>query len=71
MKFATNNKTYINLNVGYDNKTIGEILTTWLDLQIDNWPNLNWRKHIAYIISKLSSSCFAMRTVTPLLKVIL
>jgi hypothetical protein len=28
MKFATNKKTYINLNTGYDNKTIGEGVTT-------------------------------------------
>jgi hypothetical protein len=25
----------------------------------------NWEKHIEYIIPKLSSTCFAMRTVTP------
>jgi hypothetical protein len=43
MKFATNSKTCINLNIGYDNKTIEEVLTTkFLGLQIDN--NLNWKK---------------------------
>jgi hypothetical protein len=54
--------------VSYDNKTIEEVLTTkFLGLQIDN--NLNWKKHIEYIIPKLSSAYFAMRTVTPLLEV--
>jgi hypothetical protein len=37
MKLATNNKTSINFNIGYDDKTIEEILTTkFLGLQIDN-----------------------------------
>jgi hypothetical protein len=67
MKFATNNKTSINCNIGYGNKTTEEVLTTkFLGLQIDN--NLNWKKHIEYIIPKLSSACFAIRTVTPVLK---
>jgi hypothetical protein len=53
--------------IGYDNKTTEEVLTTKsLSLQTDN--NLNWKKHIEYIIPKLSSACFAMRTVTQLLK---
>jgi hypothetical protein len=68
IKFATNNKPSINFNIAYENKTVEEILRTkFLGLQIDN--NLNWKKHIEYIIPKLSSTCFAMRTVTPLLKV--
>jgi hypothetical protein len=52
----------------YDNKTIEEVLTTkFLGLQIDN--KLNPKKHIEYIIPKLSPACFAMRAVTPLLKI--
>jgi hypothetical protein len=43
MKFTTNNKTSINFNIGYDNKTIAEVVTTkFLGLQIDN--SLNWKK---------------------------
>jgi hypothetical protein len=68
MKFATSNKTSINFNIGYGNKTIEEILRTkLLGLQIDN--NLNWKKHTGYIIPKLTSACFSMRTIIPLLKV--
>jgi hypothetical protein len=52
MKFAsTNNKTGINLNIGYDNNTNEEIRTTkFLSLQTEN--NINWKKHNEYIISK-------------------
>jgi hypothetical protein len=68
MKFATNNKTSINFNIGYDDKTIEEVLTAkFLGLQFDN--NLNWKEYIEYITPKLSSACFAIRTVKPLLKV--
>jgi hypothetical protein len=68
VKFATNKKTCINLNIGYDNRTIEEASTAkFLGLQIYN--NLNWRKHIEYIFPKINSACFAMRTVTPLLKI--
>jgi hypothetical protein len=66
--FTSNNKTSINFNIGHDNKTTEEVVTTkFHGSQIDN--NLNWTKHIEYIIPKLSSACLAMRTVTPLLKV--
>jgi hypothetical protein len=37
-------------------------------LKIDN--NLNWKKYIEYIIPKLSTACFAMRTVKPLFKLV-
>jgi hypothetical protein len=67
MKFVANNKTYINLNICYDNKTIEGVSTKFFGLQIDN--NLKWKKHIEYIIPRRSLACFAMGTVTPLLKV--
>jgi hypothetical protein len=45
MKFAANNKTSISFNVGYDNKTIEEVLTaTFLGLKIVD--NINWKEHI-------------------------
>jgi hypothetical protein len=53
--------------MGFDDKTIEEIETTkFFGLQIDS--NLNWKTHIQYIKPKLSSACFAMRTVTSLVK---
>jgi hypothetical protein len=48
-------------------KTTEEVETTkFLGLQVDN--NLNWKTHIQYIIPKLSSACFAMRTIGSLMK---
>jgi hypothetical protein len=45
MKFCTNNKTCVNLNMGFDDETIEEVETTkFLGLQIDS--NLNWKTHI-------------------------
>jgi hypothetical protein len=57
MKFCTNNKTCVNLNIGYDDKSVEEVETTkFLCLQIDS--NLNWKAHIHFIICRLSSACF-------------
>jgi hypothetical protein len=75
MKFCTNSKTCVNLNTGCDDKTIREVETTnFLTLRIDS--NLNCKthsvysiQHIQYIISKLSSAYFAVRTITSLIKI--
>jgi hypothetical protein len=62
MKFTTNNKTSTNFNIGCDNKTTEEVLTSkFLGLQIYN--NIICKKHTEYIIPK-SSACFAMRAVS-------
>jgi hypothetical protein len=67
MKFCTTNKNCVNLSIGYVDKTNVEVETTkFLGLQVDN--NLNWKTHIQYIVPKLSSTCFAMRTITSLMK---
>jgi hypothetical protein len=50
----------------YDDKRNEVETTKFPDLQIDS--NLNWRAHIQYIMLKLSSTCFAMRTVKSLMK---
>jgi hypothetical protein len=53
MKFATKNKTCPSLNLGFDNKLIEEVeANKFRGLQIDK--NLNWKKHIEYIIPKPS-----------------
>jgi hypothetical protein len=62
MKFCTN-KSRFNLYIRYDDKSIEEVeITAFIGLQIDS--NLNWKKHIQYMMPKPSSGCFAMRTVT-------
>jgi hypothetical protein len=56
------------LVVGYDNNFIEEVeANKFLGLQIDN--NLNWKRRIEYIIPKLSSACFTMRTIVPLMRI--
>jgi hypothetical protein len=61
-----NDKICVNLNIWYGDKSIEEMETTeFLGLQIDN---LHWKAHIQYIMPKLSSACFAMRTVTSVIK---
>jgi hypothetical protein len=67
MKFCTTNKNCVNLSIAYEDKTIEEVETaTFLGIQIDN--NLNWKTHIQYIIPELSSACFAIITVTSIMK---
>lgn len=60
-KFCIKNKTRINWNRGYDDKTIEMDTTKFLGLQI--YSNLNWKTHIQYTIPKLSSAYFAASTV--------
>lgn len=68
LKFYTNNKTCVNLNIGFDDKTIQEVETTeFCGLQIDS--NLNWKTHVQYISPKLSSAGVRTRKVTSLMKV--
>jgi hypothetical protein len=63
MTFCINNKSRFNLYISYDDKSIEEVeITAFIGLQIDS--NLNWKAHIQYMMPKLSSACFAMRTVT-------
>jgi hypothetical protein len=66
MKFCTTNENCVNLSIGYEAKTIEVETTKFLGLQIDN--NLNWKMSIQCIIPTLSSTCFATRTVTSLIK---
>jgi hypothetical protein len=66
-KFCTTNKNCVNLSIGYVDKATEEAETTkFFGLQVDN--NLNWKTHIQYIIPKLSSACFVIRTITSLMK---
>jgi hypothetical protein len=60
MKFTTNNKTSINFNIAYENKTTEEVLTTiFFGLQIDNTvlPGYN----VVVYTSGLSCSAFLLK----------
>ena len=67
----TNFMQFINKSIGnsdiqitIDNKHIATVKETkFLGLIIDN--KLSWKGHIDYIIPKLSSACYVMRTVKP------
>jgi hypothetical protein len=62
IKFCTNNRTCVNQNIGYNDKTTEEVETTnFLGLQIDN--NLNWKTCVQYTMPKWSSVCSAVSAV--------
>jgi hypothetical protein len=49
--------------IGYDEKYIEESVNIkFLGLQIDNY--LNWKNHIDLMIPKLSTACYAIRSVS-------
>lgn len=65
MEFSTVNKTCKELVLKCGNTYLNSVSSTkFLGLQIDN--NLNWKKHINYIINKLSAACFSLRVLSPL-----
>jgi hypothetical protein len=53
MKFATNNKTCNNLNIGYDDKTVEQNSLAYKLM-------INWKKRTEHITPKLSSVCYAL-----------
>jgi hypothetical protein len=62
IQFMTKNSSTI--NIGYDNKQIANSTSTkCLGLIIDNM--LSWKSHIDWLMSKLSSACYVIRTVKP------
>jgi hypothetical protein len=64
LQLMTKNSSAININIGYDNKQIANSTSTkLLGLIIDNM--LSWKSHIDWVISKLSSACYAIRAVKP------
>jgi hypothetical protein len=58
---SSKNEMRVNLNIGCDDKTVEEVeKTKFLGLQVDS--NSHWKKRIQYIVPKLNSACFAVRT---------
>jgi hypothetical protein len=63
IKFITNKSSRNDLKIGYNEKYIEESINTkFLGLQTDN--HLNCKNHIDITISKLSVSCYAIRSVS-------
>jgi hypothetical protein len=66
MQFVTKDSSWIDLNITHGNKKMANIHNTkFLGITLDN--TLCWKTHIDTIIPKLSSACFASRTVKPFL----
>jgi len=57
-------KYYSDINITYENNYISKVNDLkFLGLNISN--TLSWKTHIDKILPKLSSACFAMRSVKP------
>jgi len=66
LQFRTNNKIENTLELNYINKTILNVHSVkFLGLLVDD--TLSWDQHINQAASKLSSACYAIWTLTPLL----
>jgi hypothetical protein len=66
LQFRTNNKFENALELNYINKTIVNVHSVkFLGLLVDD--TLSWDQHINQVASKLSSACYAIWTLTPLL----
>jgi hypothetical protein len=63
IKFITKNSPQHTLSTGYKEKCVEESVNTkLLGLQIHN--QLKWKNHIDRLVSKLSSLCYAVRSVS-------
>jgi hypothetical protein len=66
MQFVTKTSSLIDLHVMYKNKEIAyNGNTKFLGLTLVN--TFSWKNHIDTIVPKLSSACFAIRAVKPIL----
>jgi hypothetical protein len=66
MPFVTKTSSLIYLNIFHGHKKIHNVHNTkFLELTLNN--TFSWKIHIDTVILKLSSACYAIRTVKPLL----
>jgi len=64
IQFSSKSLNYLEINITYKNKYITKVNDLkFLGLNINN--TLSWKTHIDKILPKLSSACFAMRSVKP------
>jgi hypothetical protein len=64
IQFINKSTDNLDIKIKIENKLIATVQETkFLGLIIDN--KLSWKGHINYIIPKLSSACYVMRTVKP------
>jgi hypothetical protein len=66
MQFTTKNQDELDNYISFRHKLVASVnCTKFLGLYIDN--KLTWKKHIDYLITKLSSARFIIRTVKPIM----
>jgi hypothetical protein len=66
MQFVTRTSSLLELNIFHGNeKTANSYNTKFLGLTLDN--TLSWKVYIDSVVPRLSSACFSMRMVKPLL----
>jgi hypothetical protein len=66
MQFVTKINSLLHLNIMHRNKNIVNIHNiTFLGLILDN--TVSWKIHIDTVVTKLSSTCYAFRTIRPFL----
>jgi hypothetical protein len=66
LQFWTKNSQKLDLNITLLNKHITNTINIkFLGLAIDE--KLSWKCHINHVLTKLSSACYAIRIVTPLM----
>jgi hypothetical protein len=66
LQFSTMNCDELDMHINVSHKQlVNSNCTKFLGLNIDN--KLSWKNHIDYLVTKLSSSCFIMRTVKPIM----
>jgi len=68
IQFKTKNKPIPDINIVCDNKFITPA-TNIKFLGIYLQDSINWSCHIDYIIRKLSSACYVMRSVRPIMPI--
>jgi hypothetical protein len=68
IQFKTKNKPTVNINIVCDNNSITPI-TDIKFLGIYLQDSINWSCHIDYIIPKLSSTCYVMRSIKPIMPI--
>ena len=66
--FKAKNKPTFDVNTVSDNKLITPVSDTKL-LDIYLQDSLNWNNHIQHIIPKLSSACYIMRRLKPIMPI--
>ena len=64
--FKTLNSPALDMKIGYNNKLIPNVICTkFLGLNIES--TLSWRMHIDHLTTKLSTACYVIRSIKPLM----